>query len=79
MENSSKQPVVFSELQPGDIIVAEEDFFTCMEGGDKVVTKNEPNSLYVKCDSGDHYLDGQIDHNTGHLCGFSKKVMGESK
>ena len=67
------QFVLFKNVCCGDHIVADRDFI-CMEAGPKLVKKDENNELYVDCNDGKHYLDGQLDEKTGELLGFSMEI-----
>ena len=66
MEHAGRQAlnaeyeVHLSRLVPGDKIVVEDDGFTCMEKGDVVVVREGVSGLYVECDDGKHFLDGQM-------------------
>lgn len=40
--------------------------FTCIpDGSIRVVESDEKGELFIPCDEGRHYLDGQIDFDTG--------------
>ena len=58
-----------SDLKSGDTVIADEGF-TCLKPGPHVVKSDEKNCLYVCCEEGSHFLDGQED-KTGNLIGFS--------
>lgn len=58
-----------SELQPGDVLEAD-DGFTCMKNGERVkVIKDHDGSLFVPCKDGGHHLCGQADDGE-HLVGL---------
>lgn len=56
------------DLNEGDIITLD-DGFTCNDADPAEVKKDEY-GLYIDCDEGKHYLDGQEDEN-GELIGIS--------
>lgn len=59
------------DLKAGDK-VRTDGGFTCMpEGATRTVRAGE-DGLYVRCDDGRHYLDGQHDARTGECIGLSK-------
>jgi hypothetical protein len=61
--------VKLSDLEAGDIIIADGGF-TCMKAGLKKVYTAD-GGLYVKCNQGRHYLVGQLDSD-GTLSGMEK-------
>lgn len=64
----------FAELKSvkaGDILKTDGGF-TCMpEGVLRKVQADGEGNLYISCDDGEHYLDGQADAR-GHLTGLTK-------
>lgn len=50
-----------SELKEGDTVFVDEDFI-CMGTGKKTVYKDE-GGLFIYCDEGEHYLDGQLNED----------------
>ena len=51
------------ELKAGDVVYTDAGF-TCLDAGKHHVHEDE-DGLYIKCDEGRHYLEGQInDHGT---------------
>lgn len=58
-----------SDIKAGDMVRVD-DGFPCMSEGLKTVAANEGGDLYVTCDDGKHFLDGQEDEN-GDLLGIS--------
>lgn len=61
--------ITLADLKPGSTIIAD-DGFTCMTAGQKTVHA-DAHGLYVPCNDGKHYLDGQEDED-GKLVGISK-------
>jgi len=58
-----------SQISVGTVLEADGGF-TCLTKGQRVtVAANDTNELYVPCDEGEHYLDGQLD-DAGYLIGF---------
>jgi hypothetical protein len=51
--------ISFEQVKEGQTIVADGGF-TCMEAGPKLVEAGD-HGLFVRCQCGQHYLDGQID------------------
>lgn len=58
-----------TELKSGDIVTLDAGF-TCMTPGPQTVAQDQ-NGLYVECEHGHHYLDGQEGFD-GHLVGVLK-------
>lgn len=58
------------DLAPGDIVVADGGF-TCIRAGEHQVREMD-GLLFVPCDDGKHFLDGQEDDD-GYLVGLTKK------
>lgn len=48
------------EVKEGTILIADEGF-TCIPSYQECEVKSHPNGLYVECEEGQHFLDGQID------------------
>lgn len=59
-----------SHLAPGHRVVADGGFTCIPEGATKVVKMNDHGERYVRCRSGEHGLDGQIDRDGDSLVGF---------
>lgn len=60
-----------SDVKVGDTIIADGGF-TCMAPGLKVVAEDD-GGLFVSCDDGHHYLEGQLAFDgSGALVGFLK-------
>jgi hypothetical protein len=56
-----------SETNEGDQVMVD-DGFTCIKPlSKKVVKKDDSNCLYVDCDCGQHYLDGQYEDYNGSV------------
>lgn len=60
-----------SDIKAGDVLVADGGF-TCLREGQQCEVKTDDKGLYIGCDEGSHYLDGQTDFATG------TKVVGLS-
>ena len=61
-----------SDLKAGDIVTIDSGF-TCMKAGNHLVHSDVHGQLFLKCDDGRHYLDGQEDFDTGELIGIVAK------
>jgi len=48
--------------------------FTCLPEGVQRTVKRDRAGLYICCDEGHHYLDGQHNTRTGRLVGLTRKV-----
>lgn len=57
-------------LKAGDLVYADAGF-TCMEPGKKRI-EEDSEGLYIVCDEGKHYLDGQL-LDDGSLVGLRTK------
>ena len=62
----------FSDVKPGDILVADGGFTCIDEGAELTVCRGHEDALYVACDDGRHYLDGQVSGKI--LIGFEPKA-----
>lgn len=61
-----------NDLKPGDTVILD-DRFTCMaEGAHVVKAKDDTGLLFLDCEEGTHYLDGQ-ENEDGELVGISKR------
>lgn len=59
-----------SELEPGDVLLADGDFTCGIANKERLVGKRD-GELFVTCNDGKHYLDGQLSDEDGdHLVGF---------
>jgi len=58
-----------SKLKAGDSVCVDGSF-TCLKPGFHLVEKSKL-GLYICCDDGEHYLDGQEDEPGGDLVGLS--------
>lgn len=64
--------VRIDEVKPGDRLVPD-DAFDCLEEGVPVEVRKDEDGLYVCCADGSHYLDGQLDFDSGEfLIGFRR-------
>lgn len=64
------------EVKAGDTIIADGGF-PCMRGA-KVVEADDK-GLFVPCDEGKHYLDGQEDAPGAELVGLSRPASGSTE
>ncbi len=48
-----------TEVKPGDILTADAGF-TCMSAGPHTVEVDDRGQLYIPCNDGKHFLDGQL-------------------
>ena len=74
-------PIInFADVKVGDVLVPDGGF-TCMrEGTQRLVREDPHNGLYINCDDGKHFLDGQRDFNTGQtLVGFKRHKRRSSE
>jgi hypothetical protein len=62
-----------SDLKIGDQVHTD-DGFTCMKEACHIVHGDE-RGLFLKCDEGKHYLDGQEDDETGELVGIATEAF----
>lgn len=61
-----------SEIKLGDVVVAD-DGFTCIQANARLTVEVDPRgNLFVSCDQGRHFLDGQIDDDGETLVGLTK-------
>lgn len=63
-----------SDIKAGHKI-STDDRFTCLKPGLHVVEESKQ-GLYICCDHGEHYLDGQEDED-GELVGITSGLSGE--
>jgi len=57
-----------NSIKPGDEVILDNGF-TCMRAG-KALVKSDGDRLFISCDDGRHYLDGQIDGDDGQMVGI---------
>ena len=55
----------------GDTLIADGGF-TCMREGAELLVNEDERGLFVSCDEGKHYIDGQIEDNL--YIGLTKKT-----
>ena len=67
----------FADVKEGDMLIADGGFTCIKEDARLNVKENEDGDLYVPCESGQHFLDGQIDYDNGALVGFSRPKKGK--
>lgn len=61
-----------SELGAGDLVIAD-DSFTCLKTGSYLVEADDEGRLFIPCDHGKHYLDGQVSFtNPDDLIGLAR-------
>lgn len=69
-----------SDLKPGDKLIADERF-KCLTDGQECEVKEDPSithnwpgaKLYVECEHGEHFLDGQ-ENDDGEVLGLSRAI-----
>lgn len=66
-----------SETNAGDTLIADASF-SCMNAGPHVVKADDGGGLYIECDEGEHYLNGQADDGE-HMTGLTKDCQHEWK
>jgi hypothetical protein len=62
-----------ADLKIGDTVHTD-DGFTCMTEGPHTV-QGDDSGLFLKCNDGNHYLEGQEDDETGELVGISSEPV----
>ena len=77
-----------SEVKAGDVLIADGGFFAddpndpsngnfrCLDEGQECLVSKDQDGLFVKCQHGQHYLNGQLGYTpetTGRYVGFVKK------
>lgn len=62
-----------SELKAGDYIQTDGDFTCRHPWALGMVHVDDDGCLYITCDKGDHWLDGQLDDDGDTLVGVYKK------
>jgi hypothetical protein len=71
--------VKFDDVKAGDILISDGGFTCIRKNARCIVREHTPGgALYIPCDHGVHYLDGQLDHSTGELVGLSKAPDNET-
>lgn len=50
-----------SQVHVGSVLVIDSGF-TCMPDGSRKTVYNDGSGLYIHCDHGKHYINGQLDH-----------------
>lgn len=67
-----------SEMKAGDVLIPD-DGFTCGIAAAGAEVKEDEKGLYVGCDEGKHYLEGQVsEDDNDHLVGFWPLLKAES-
>jgi len=61
-----------TEMKLGDRLVADGGF-TCLQEGEICEVKQEDDELYVECEAGKHFLDGQLNDEDTAYVGFLKE------
>lgn len=65
-------PVMLEELKPGDTVIVD-DGFTCLPPwAESTVMYNGIGELFIHCETGLHYLEGQCDEEGAVLVGVRK-------
>lgn len=62
--------ILLADIKGGDLLIAD-DGFTCMPAGQLSVAASHDGQLFVPCNHGVHYLNGQTD-SRGRLVGFRR-------
>lgn len=74
-----KPYALLSETKKGDILIADDGFWSstrsgkdihCIKPNRKCIVKEDKNSFYVSCIHRKHFLDGQLDEDNDSLIGF---------
>jgi len=61
-----------SDVKQGDVLIADGGF-TCLKEGQRCAVQSDSNGLFIPCNEGKHYLDGQVSFdNKGELVGLTK-------
>jgi hypothetical protein len=64
-----------SELSAGDLVLAD-DGFICLKTGAYTVQADADGKLFIPCDEGKHFLDGQVDFKDPEmLVGITKTAI----
>ena len=63
MEFENAQPVTLSELREGDIVIVDGGYDCLRENEMAIVQRDEQHRLFIRCDEGQHFLDGQCDYD----------------
>lgn len=61
-----------SDLKIGDVVYTD-DCFTCLKQGIPHTVYGGADGLFIRCDDGKHFLEGQEDDETGELIGISSE------
>lgn len=59
-----------SEIEAGDFLFADSGF-NCLRPGEQCEVQIDNGKLFIGCADGRHYLEGQINADTGELVGLS--------
>ncbi len=49
-----------SDVKVGDTVVTDGGF-TCMKQNERHIVQEDENGLFIPCEEGHHYIDGQLD------------------
>lgn len=63
--------IKLDDVKPGDVLIADGGF-TCLAENARCEVLKDHYGLYVNCDEGKHYLDGQLDDDGTGIIGFTK-------
>ena len=81
MEFKDAKPVSLNELSPGDVVIVDQHF-NCLRNNEMAVVQRLRNGeLFIRCDDGNHYLEGQcpFDNQDAPLAGVRRVSKMETK
>lgn len=70
--SANMNTTLFSNVQPGDVLIARDGFDCMVAGHEYVVERSDDAELYIPCARGKHFLLGQRTSD-GRLSGLNKK------
>lgn len=74
-DNNGREWATVSEIKAGSIIIPDSDFCGSLAHTGEYTVKEDEHGLFIEGVIGDHYLDGQIDHEEGtHYVGVYLKA-----
>lgn len=69
MKRAPRLSVKIEDVTCGTVLVAD-DSFTCLRPGQLCKVAVTDGQLFVYCNAGNHFLDGQLDAEGTHYIGF---------